>query len=175
MPHPSTLIIQYRSHFPRIDPTATVLPNVTIIGDVEIGARTSIWFGSVLRGDVHEIRIGSDTNVQDCTVIHGTQSRSGTYIESGVTIGHAAIVHACTLRDGSFVGMGACILDTAVVGEEAMVAAGSLVPPGLRIPPRELWGGNPARKMRDLRDADLRDMADTAKRYVEHCKEYSTL
>jgi carbonic anhydrase/acetyltransferase-like protein (isoleucine patch superfamily) len=162
----SGLILPWKGVLPTIDPTAFIAQNATIIGDTVIGAETNIWFGVVIRGDVHEIRIGARTNIQDGTIVHVAEGKFGTYIGDDVTIGHAAIIHACVLGSGSFVGMGACVLDGAVVESGAMVAAGALVTPGKRVPAGELWAGNPAKKLRDLAPADLAGFEASAAKYV---------
>lgn len=148
------IILPYKGMFPKIAPSVYIAPGAAVIGDVEIGEESSIWFNCTIRGDVHEIRIGARTNIQDGTVVHVTADRFGCYIGSDVLIGHGAIIHACTLEDKSFVGMGATVLDGAVVESGAMVAAGALVPPGKRVLAGEVWAGNPAKKMRDYTPKD---------------------
>ncbi len=151
----SGLILPFEGMTPRIAEDVFVAPNATLIGDVTVGQGSSIWFGCVVRGDVFEIRIGERTNIQDGTIVHVTGGKLGTYIGSDITIGHAAIIHACQLEDGCFVGMGATILDGVVVESQGMVAAGAVVTPGKRIKRGELWGGNPARFLRTLRDEEI--------------------
>lgn len=135
---------------PKIDPSAFIAPGAVVVGDVEVGPESSVWFNCTLRGDDNPIRIGARTNIQDGTVVHITAGGHSTIIGDDVLVGHAAILHACTLESGCFIGMGATILDGVVVETGAMVAAGALVSPNKRVPSGELWGGNPARKMRDL-------------------------
>lgn len=139
---------------------------------MEIGEDSSIWFGVQMRGDVHEIRIGRRTNIQDGTIIHVTRKVSGTYIGDGVTVGHAAILHACTIHDNAFIGMGAIVMDEAVVESGAMVAAGAVVTPRKRVPAGELWAGNPAKKLRDLTTSDLDFFPVSADNYVRLAKDY---
>ena len=122
------LILPYRGTLPTIHPSVFVAETATIIGDVEIGADTGIWYGVVLRGDVNIIRIGARTNIQDGTVVHVAAKGQGSFIGSDITIGHMALIHACTLEDGCFIGMQSCIMDGALVESGAMVAAGALVP-----------------------------------------------
>ncbi len=165
-------VLPYRNRLPKISGDVFIAPTASVIGDVEIGARSSIWFGTVVRGDVQEIRIGEDTNIQDNTVIHVTRNGLGTYIGSGVTVGHMAILHACTLEDGSFVGMGAKLLDGVVVETGAMVAAGALVTMGKRVKGGELWAGNPARYVRKLTPEEVRFLPDTNAHYAELAAEY---
>ncbi len=166
------LILPWKGRLPVIHPTAYVAPNATIIGDVEIGPEASIWFGVVIRGDVHEIRIGARTNVQDLTMVHATQGRAGTYIGDDVTIGHGAVLHACVLEARCFVGMGAVVLDEAVVESEAMVAAGAVVTPAKRVPTGELWAGNPAKLMRPLKSGEREGLLASATRYVGYARGY---
>jgi carbonic anhydrase/acetyltransferase-like protein (isoleucine patch superfamily) len=147
--------------------TAFIAPTAAVIGDVEIGEESGIWFHCVLRGDNNWIRIGARTNIQDATIIHVNSGDYPTLIGDDVTVGHAAIVHACTLRDRAFVGMGATVLDGAVIEEGGMLGAGSLLSPNKRIGPNELWLGSPARLKRVM-DAEERAHFDlTAPTYVE--------
>lgn len=166
------LILPYRGVLPRIDASAFIAPNATVIGDVEIGPEASIWFGVVIRGDVNPIRIGARTNIQDNAVIHATEFRCGTTIGADVTVGHSAILHACTVQDRGFVGMGACLLDEALVESDGMVAAGALLTSGKKVLGGELWAGNPAKKLRDLKDAERANILDSAKRYAAFGREY---
>ncbi len=175
------LIRAYRGFSPRIAGDAFIADNATLIGDVEIGAGASIWFGCVLRGDTNRIRIGAGTNVQDNTVIHVNHEREGgdrpplgtaTTIGAGVTIGHMALIHACTIEDNAFIGMKACLMDGAIVESGAMVAAGALVTPGKRIKSGELWAGSPAKLMRRLEPAEIAYFAYSAAHYRELAAEY---
>ena len=175
------LILPYGGKTPRIAADAFVAPTAVVIGDVEIGAGSSIWFGCVLRGDVNAIRIGEGTNIQDGTIIHGNTEVEAhpargyrTTIGSGVTVGHMALLHACTLQDGSFVGIKACLLDGATVEGEGMVAAGALLAPGKRVRRGELWVGSPARCLRDLTPAELDGFRWTAAHYRELAADYRT-
>ncbi len=166
------LIRPYRGVLPTIADDAFIAENAVIIGDVEIGAETSIWYNCVLRGDVHEIRIGRQVNIQDGTIVHVAKGAFGTYIGDGVSIGHMALIHACTLEPGSFVGMKACVMDGAVVESGALVAAGALVTPGKRVPSGQLWAGSPAKYIRDLGEKDQRMFDYTAPQYVSLGQEY---
>ncbi|WP_417782592.1 gamma carbonic anhydrase family protein [Terasakiella pusilla] len=166
------LLRKYKGMEPKVDKTAFIAENAVLIGDVEIGEHSSIWYGCVLRGDVHEIRIGKRSNVQDGTVIHVTANRFGTYIGDDVLVGHNAVIHGCRLEDGAFVGMGAVVLDGAVVEGGAMVAAGALVAPGKRVKSGELWGGNPAKKMRDLTPEQIAGLKLGTDHYVEVAGNY---
>lgn len=166
------LILPYRGVLPKIAPEVWVAPNAAVIGDVEIGAGSSVWFSCTVRGDVNEIRVGADTNIQDGTVIHVSKDGQGSYIGDGVTIGHMAVIHACTLGDGCFIGMNACIMDDAVVEPGAMVAAGALVTPGKRVPAGQLWTGRPARHVRDLTPEEAAYIPESARRYAALAAEY---
>lgn len=165
-------ILPYKGIMPKIHDTAFIAPSASIIGDVKIGKDSNIWYGCVLRGDVNNIKIGERTNIQDGTVIHVTTDFQGTYIGDDVTVGHNAIIHACTLEDLSFVGMGACVMDGAVVESNAMLAAGALLTPNKSIPSGELWAGSPAKYMRDLTEKELDYIKWSAPHYVELGREH---
>ena len=166
------VIVPFRGHAPRIAPDAFVAPGVVVIGDVEIGSESSVWFGCIVRCDMRFIRIGARTNIQDGTIVHVDSITYPTVIGDDVTIGHNAVIHACTLEDRCFVGMSATVLDAAVVESGAMVAAGALVTPGKRVPAGELWGGSPARRMRALGDEEAAGLTDIAGQYVVLGREY---
>ena len=164
------LIKPHHGKVPRIDASAFVADNAVIIGDVEIGAKASIWYAVVLRGDTNAIRIGAGTNVQDGTIIHVNHEREGALgtraeIGADVTIGHMALLHACTLEDGCFIGMRACVMDGVVVEGAAMVAAGALITPGKRIRRGELWAGSPAKLLRQLSEKEIAYFAYAARHY----------
>lgn len=174
----SPIILPYKGEFspqgvfPRLSPQAFVAPGAAVVGDVEIGADSGIWFGCVLRGDVNQIRIGERTNVQDGSIIHATRHTGPTIIGSNVTIGHAVLLHACRLEDNCFVGMRATLMDDVVVEPFAMVAAGALVTPGKRIPTGQLWAGSPAKFFRKLSQEDRDFFPVSAENYVKHAREY---
>jgi carbonic anhydrase/acetyltransferase-like protein (isoleucine patch superfamily) len=168
----SPLILPWEGVAPVFGERVFIAPNATLIGDVAIGDDAGIWFGAILRGDVKEIRVGARTNLQDGAILHGSKHGTGVHVGQDVTVGHGAIIHACRVEDGAFVGMGAVIMDDAVIESGALIAACALVPPGKRVPSGELWGGNPARKMRDLTEAERRDLTKTAARYVEYGQTY---
>lgn len=168
----SGIILPYRGVRPTIAPGAFVAPNAAVIGDVVIGAGTGIWFGCTVRGDVHEIRIGEGTNIQDGSVVHVSRGKFGCYIGAGITIGHNAVIHACTLEDGCFVGMSATVMDGAVVEAGAMVAAGALVTPGKRVRAGELWAGSPAKFLRRLTQQELAGFPVQAAHYADLAREY---
>lgn len=167
-----SLVLPFGDRHPAIAPDAFVAPNATVIGDTEIGARSSIWFGCVLRGDVNSIRVGSDTNIQDGTVVHVTRAKFGTVIGSGVTVGHLALIHGCTLEDHAFVGMQATVMDGCVIESEGMLAAGALLTLGKRIASGELWAGRPAKLMRRLDTDELRNIHETAAHYARLAATY---
>lgn len=159
-------MLPFGSLRPRIDPSAWIAPGATVVGDVEIGPDSSVFFGCVLRGDVHAIRIGSRTNVQDNSVLHVTKERFPTWLGDEVTVGHRAVVHGCRVGDGALIGIGAIVMDGAEVGEEALVGAGALVPPGATVPPGALVIGAPARIVRSLSASERTLQRTLARHYV---------
>ena len=166
------MIHSYWDKRPRIDETAFIAESAHVIGDVSIGPDSSVWFGCVLRGDVHYITIGARTNVQDLSVIHVNHGANPTVLEDEVTVGHRVILHGCRVKSGALVGMGATLLDDVVVEEQALVAAGSVVSPGTVIPARKLARGVPARVVRDLTDEEVASFARAAESYRELKDEY---
>jgi carbonic anhydrase/acetyltransferase-like protein (isoleucine patch superfamily) len=160
------LIMSFGGVRPRIAPDAWIAPTAVVIGDVEIGAQSGIWFHCVLRGDVNRIRIGARTNIQDGTIVHVNRNDPDTQIGDDVTVGHAAIIHACTLRNRAFVGMGATVLDGAVIEEGGLLAAGALLTPGKRIGVNELWAGSPARLVRVMSAEERAGFDANAVNYV---------
>ncbi len=166
------VILPFRGRSPRIADDAFIAADATVIGDVEIGSEASVWFGCVLRGDINFIRVGARTNLQDGTIVHVDGKVYPTIIGDDVTIGHAAVIHACTLESACFVGARATVLDGAVVESGAMVAAGALVTPGKRVPRGELWAGSPAKLMRALTGQEAAGLTDIAGRYARLAREY---
>jgi carbonic anhydrase/acetyltransferase-like protein (isoleucine patch superfamily) len=169
----------YRDTLPRLGERVYVDPAATLVGDVELGDDVSLWPGTVVRGDVNFIRIGARTNVQDGTVVHvshdGPHAKLGgfaTVIGADVTIGHKAIIHACRIEDAVLVGMGAIVLDGAVLRKHAFVGAGALVAPGKQVGAGELWLGNPAKKVRMLSDAEIEALYYSAQHYVRLKDDY---
>jgi carbonic anhydrase/acetyltransferase-like protein (isoleucine patch superfamily) len=165
-------IFSYKDKSPEVHSSCFVAPNVTLVGDVEIGSESSIWFGSTLRGDVSYIKIGERTNIQDHSMIHESSRPIATIIGDDVTVGHCVLLHACTIESGSFVGMKSCIMDGAILRSGSMLAAGSLLTPGKEIPSGELWAGSPATFMRHLTDEDYKHIKWSANHYVELAKTY---
>lgn len=166
------IVEPYGGKAPRLHPTVWVAPDGVVVGDVEIGEGSSVWFGTVVRGDVNRIRIGARTNLQDLTVVHVTSGTHPTVIGDEVTVGHRVVLHGCTVERRALVGIGAIVLDGAVVGEEAMVGAGALVPPGMAVPPRTLVLGSPARVKRALTAEELEGLARSAERYAGYAARY---
>jgi len=164
---------------PKMGQGVWIAPGATVLGRVTLGRNVSVWFGAVLRGDVEDIVIGDDTNIQDGTVIHCDSPGDGisrptegwpTIIGEDVLIGHMAMIHGCTLQDRSFVGLGAIVMDGCVVESDGMLAAGALLSPGKTLPHRQLWAGRPAKYMRDLSDDALVQLRGGADRYVHYAK-----
>ncbi|MXO63073.1 gamma carbonic anhydrase family protein [Qipengyuania oceanensis] len=176
---PGVNIVPIHGKTPQIDETAFIAPGVTIVGDVTIGAGSSIWYNCVLRADVSRIVIGERTNVQDGSVLHCDPPRPGDpdgsplIIGNDVLIGHMAMVHGCVIHDRGFVGLGAIAMNKAVIGSDAMLAAGAMLTEGKVMGARELWGGRPARKMRDLDDAAVMGMRMGTAHYAENAKHHA--
>jgi carbonic anhydrase/acetyltransferase-like protein (isoleucine patch superfamily) len=173
------MIYKFRHFIPQIGKRVFTAKSADIIGDVKIGNDSSIWFGVVVRGDVHKIRIGERTSVQDGTIVHVTHYKLAdksdghpTIIGDDVTIGHRAVLHGCVIKNACLIGMGATILDGAVIGEESIVGAGSLVTQGKSFPPRSLILGSPARSVRTLSDEEVSELYASAARYVKFKDEY---
>ncbi|MEP6918390.1 MAG: gamma carbonic anhydrase family protein [Acidobacteriota bacterium] len=168
------MLRSYQGLLPVVHASAYVDVSAQVIGDVEIGEASSVWMNVVLRGDVHRIRIGARSNVQDGTIVHVMRGTHATTIGDEVTIGHGAIVHGCTLRDRILVGMGAILLNGVEVGEDSIVAAGTLLPEGTQVPPRSLVMGSPGKVRRPLTDSDVASIRDYAERYVGYRLDYMT-
>jgi carbonic anhydrase/acetyltransferase-like protein (isoleucine patch superfamily) len=166
------ILLPYAGARPRLHPTVFAAPGCVVTGDVELGPESSLWFGTVVRGDVNTVRIGARTNVQDGTVIHVTTRTHPTVIGDDVTIGHRAVLHGCTVHDRCLIGIGAIVLDGAVVGPDAMVGAGALVPPGAVVPPGTLVMGQPARPRRPLTPEEIAFLRTSAANYVSYAARY---
>lgn len=158
---------------PRLHPSVWVAPGAAIIGDVEIGADSSVFYGSVLRGDVERIRIGERTNIQDQATLHVSAGRFPTLLGDEITVGHRAVVHGCRVGEGALIGIGAIILDGAEIGENALVAAGAVVTPGTTIPAGMLAVGMPARVVRVLDDDEITKQRARTLRYVETARSHA--
>src|SRR5215213_5425723 len=162
----------FRSVLPRVNPSAYIDQSAQVIGDVTIGDESSVWMNVVIRGDVNTIRIGDRTNIQDGTIIHVMRGTHATTIGNDVTVGHAAVLHGCTIHDRVLVGMGALLLNGAEIGEDSIVAAGTLVPEGKKFPSRSMLMGRPAALKRELSDAEVASIRDYAERYIGYRKDY---
>lgn len=166
------LIRPYKGVLPRIGERVFLAENASIIGDVEIGDDSSIWYGTVVRGDVHYIRIGQRTNIQDNCVVHVTNGVWPTTVGDDVSIGHGVIVHGCTIARGCLIGMGSILLDGCVIGEEALIGAGAVVPEGMEVPPRSLVLGVPGKVRRELTEAELDRVRKNSRYYLEYKETY---
>ena len=155
-------------YFLKFDPTVFLASGVKIIGDVKIGANSSVWYNSVIRGDVHYVKIGEMTNIQDCSMLHVTNGRYPLNIGNKVTIGHSVKLHGCTLQDLCLIGIGSIVLDGAVVETNSMVAAGAVVKPNFVVPSGKLVAGVPAKIVRDLTDEEINDFEKSALRYMKY-------
>ena len=173
------MIYKFKEWTPALGAESWVAPSADIVGNVTMGEECSIWFGCVVRGDVHYISIGDRTNIQDLSMIHVTHYKkedmsdgNPTVIGSDVTIGHRVMLHGCTIEDACLIGMSATILDGAVIGRESIVGAGALVTKNKVFPPRSLIMGSPAKAVRTLSDEEVQELYASAKRYVAFSREY---
>ncbi len=169
------IVRPYRGITPRLASGVYLAPTAAVVGDVELGEDSSIWYGAVLRGDVGKIRIGRRTNVQDLACIHMSLGLSHAELEDEVTVGHHATIHGARIGTGALIGIGAIILDNAVIGAEAWVGAGALVPAGMQVAPRVLVVGQPARVVRQLREDEWILGRKLAERYVGVAREHSAV
>ncbi len=163
-------LFPYLEFYPRIHSTVFLASGVKIIGNVEIGENSSVWYNTVIRGDVHYIKIGYSTNVQDCSMLHVTSGKYPLEIGNKVTIGHSVTLHGCTLKDRCLIGMGAVVLDGAVVEENAMVAAGAVITPNFVVPTGKLAAGVPAKLIRDLSEEEMAEFENSANRYEKYTR-----
>ncbi len=161
------IIRSFKGISPKIADDAFIADNATIIGDVEIGSKVSIWYGCVIRGDVNHIRIGAGSNIQDNSTIHVSRYDGPTIIGTGVTVGHKALLHACTLEDHSFIGMGSVLLDGSKVRKHGMLAAGALLTPKKVVARGELWAGSPAKLFRPLKQEEIDYIYTSETNYIE--------
>ncbi len=160
------MILNYENKAPQIHPSVFIAAGVSIIGDVHIAADSSVWYNSVIRGDVAPVYVGRQVNIQDGTVIHTSRLNGPCTIGDRVTIGHLCLLHACNLHDDSFIGMGSIIMDNVIIESYAFVAAGSLVTPGKVIKSKELWAGRPAKFVRYIGDDERFLITDTTSHYM---------
>jgi gamma-carbonic anhydrase len=172
------MIRPFQGIHPKIDPSVFIAETAVIVGDVEIGAQSSIWYNVVARGDVNSIRIGTRTNIQDLSMLHVTHKKDADdpgaplIIGDGVTVGHSVTLHGCTVENSAFIGMQAIVMDKVVVGEGSLVGARSLVTEGTIIPAHTLWVGAPARYKRDLSPEEIARLARSADNYVNYSLQY---
>ena len=166
------MIRSYQGKSPIIPQSCYVDVSAQVIGDVTLGEHASIWMNAVVRGDVHFIRIGANSNVQDCSVLHGMRYRHPVIVGDWVTIGHNATVHGCIVEDACLIGMGVVILNNARIGEGSIIAAGAVIPENTIVPPRTLWAGVPGKQRRELTDADREMIMAYAKNYLDYTKIY---
>jgi len=161
------MIAQFGGKHPRIDPSAFIVSDATIIGDVEIGPQSNIWFQCVVRGDTNYIRIGARCNIQDACVLHVVKDRYPVILEDDVALGHRAVAHGCHIKRGALIGIGAIVLDGAEIGEESIIGAGSVVGPRTVIPPRSLALGSPAKVVRSIEEKDVLLLKEISGQYLE--------
>ena len=166
------MIIPYQNVYPKIHDSVLIADGTYIIGDVEIGKDCSIWYNTVIRGDVNYIRIGERTNIQDLTMVHVTYKKYPTFIGNDISIGHSAVIHGCTIKDFVVIGMGAKILDDALINSNSFVAAGSVVREKFIVPEGTLVAGVPAKVVRDLKPDELEKIKQNAKNYLFYIEQY---
>ncbi len=174
LPPQLPIIRTFGEFAPRIAASAWIAPGAVVVGDVEIGDDSSIWYAAVVRGDVHHVRIGSRSNVQDGAIVHVTRDRFPALIGDEVTVGHRAVVHGCIVGDGALIGIGAIVLDGARVGEGALVGAGAVVTPGSEIAPYHVALGTPARTVRMLGDEERTVQRERTLSYVGTARQHAT-
>ena len=165
-------ILSYKGIYPKLHQSVFVVESAILIGDVEIGEYSSVWFNAVIRGDVNYIRIGYRTNIQDLCMLHVTKDTRPLILGNEITVGHSVTLHGCTIKDRCLIGMGATILDGAVVGEDCIIGAGALVLEGSVIPPGTLVIGFPAKPKRDLTDAERARIKQSAQNYIDYARTY---
>jgi carbonic anhydrase/acetyltransferase-like protein (isoleucine patch superfamily) len=166
------MIRSYQGRLPQVPASCYVDPSAQLIGDVTLGERSSVWMNAVLRGDVYAIRVGANSNVQDCAVLHGQRNVYPVIVGDWVTIGHNATVHGCVVEDNVLIGIGASVLNGSRIGEGSIIAAGALVPEGTQVPPRTLWAGVPAKLRRELDDKDRALIREYATNYLDYVEIY---
>lgn len=163
-------LFPYLDTFPKIDKSVFLASGAKIIGDVQIGKNSSVWYNTVIRGDVHYIKIGDQTNIQDCSMLHVTNGKYPLNIGNQVTVGHSVVLHGCTIEDLTLIGMNATVLDGAVVQTKSMVAAGAVIRPNFTVPTGKLAAGVPAKIVRDLTDEEMEEFEKSSNRYMEYTR-----
>ena len=166
------MIRSYQGRLPQIPASCYVDLSAQLIGDVTLGEHSSVWMNAVLRGDVNSIRVGANSNVQDCAVLHGQRNLYPVVVGDWVTIGHNATVHGCVVEDAVLIGMGAVLLNGCRIGEGSIIAAGAVVPEETQIPPKTLWAGVPAKLRRELSDKDRALILEYAQNYLDYTEIY---
>ena len=166
------MIRSFKHHQPVVDPSAYIDESAQVIGDVVIGPESSVWMNVVIRGDVNQINIGARTNIQDLTMVHVMRGTHPTTIGNEVTVGHSAVVHGCTIEDRCLIGMGSILLNGVKVGHDSIIAAGSLLPEGMDVPPRSMVMGRPGKVKRQLRDDEVAGIRWYADSYVAYRLDY---
>jgi carbonic anhydrase/acetyltransferase-like protein (isoleucine patch superfamily) len=166
------MIRSYQGRMPHIPATCYVDISAQVLGDATLGERSSVWMNAVLRGDVNSIRVGANSNVQDCAVLHGQRHLYAVNVGDWVTIGHNATVHGCTVEDEVLIGMGVTILNDCHIGSGSIIAAGCVLPEHTMVPPRSLWAGVPGRMRRELGDTDLKLIREYAQNYLDYVAIY---
>jgi carbonic anhydrase/acetyltransferase-like protein (isoleucine patch superfamily) len=166
------LIRSYRGKLPVIPTSCYVDVSAQVLGDVTLGEHSSVWMNAVLRGDVHSIRVGSNSNVQDCCVLHGQRNLYSVTVGDWVTVGHNATVHGCVVEDAVLIGMGVTILNDCRIGEGSIIAAGCVLPEHTIVPPRTLWAGVPGKQRRELGDDDRKLILEYAQNYIDYVEIY---
>ena len=161
------MIKKFQNKQPQLGEDVYVSENAMVIGDVILGDEVNIWFGAVLRGDMHYIKIGNRTNIQDNSVVHVTTKVSPTNIGSGVTVGHGAIIHGCTIENDCLIGMGAILMDDAIIGEGSLIGAGALIPPNMIIPENSLVVGSPGKVLRQVKDLEREMILERPQEYID--------
>jgi len=166
------MIRSYQGRMPKIPASCYVDQSAQVLGDVTLGEHSSVWMNAVLRGDVHSIRVGANSNVQDCAVLHGQRNLYSVTVGDWVTIGHNATVHGCVVGDAVLIGMGVVILNDCRIGEGSILAAGAVLPEHTVVPPRTLWAGVPGKQRRTLEDKDRALILEYAQNYLDYTKIY---
>ena len=166
------MIRAWQGHTPRFADSCYIDPSAQLLGNVVLGENSSVWMNAVLRGDVNSIRVGSNSNVQDCAVLHGQRNLYSVTLGDWVTIGHNATVHGCVVEDECLIGIGARVLNDCRIGAGSIIASGAVVPEHTVVPPRTLWAGVPAKMRRELGDADRKLILEYAQNYLDYVKMY---